>query len=97
MPERSTAPSRRPASRPWRLELLAETAGMSRTAFAAAFRARMRLTPSRYLAGLRLALAEQSIAAGNGLKRAAQAAGYASPAALSRALSRRRRTSPPPV
>lgn len=85
------------ASRPWRLELLAETAGMSRTAFAAAFRARMGLTPGRYLAGLRLALAEQSIAAGNGLKRAAQAAGYASPAALSRALSRRRRTSPPPV
>jgi len=76
---------------PWRLESLAETAGMSRTAFAATFRARMGVTPGSYLAGLRLAIAEQAIGAGSGLKRAAQAAGYASPAALSRALARRRR------
>lgn len=79
---------------PWNLESLAETAGMSRTAFATAFRIRMGVTPGRYLAGLRLAVAEQAIAAGSGLKRAAQASGYASPAALSRALSRARSPAP---
>jgi len=79
------------AAAPWRLESLADTAGMSRTAFAATFRERMGVTPGSYLAGLRLAIAEQAIGAGTGLKRAAQAAGYASPAALSRALARRRR------
>ncbi|MFC5302291.1 AraC family transcriptional regulator [Azospira restricta] len=80
----------------WNLESLAATAGMSRTAFAAAFRERMGATPGRYLAGLRLAVAEQAVVAGHGLKRAAQASGYASPAALSRALSRRRRRPPTP-
>lgn len=74
----------------WSLESMAEAAGMSRTAFAKAFRERMRMTPGKYLAGLRLALAEQSVAAGQGLKRAARMAGYASPSTLSRALSARR-------
>ena len=75
---------------PWSLESMAEAAGMSRTAFAEGFRERMRMTPGKYLAGLRLALAEQAVAAGQGLKRAAQVAGYASPATLSRAMSVRR-------
>lgn len=75
---------------PWSLESMAETAGMSRTAFAQTFRERMRMTPGKYLGGLRLALAEQSVAAGQGLKRAARVAGYASPSTLSRALSARR-------
>jgi len=74
----------------WSLESMAEAAGMSRTAFAKAFRERMRMTPGKYLAGLRLALAEQSVAVGQGLKRAARMAGYASPSTLSRALSVRR-------
>ena len=76
---------------PWSLESLAEAAGMSRTAFSQSFRQRMNITPGKYLAGLRLALAEQSVAAGQGLKQAARAAGYASPATLSRALSLHRR------
>lgn len=75
---------------PWSLEALSARAGMSRTAFAVAFRDKMGCTPGSYLAGLRLAIAEQHIARGSGLKRAARAAGYGSPAALSRALSRRR-------
>ena len=68
---------------------MAEAAGMSRTAFAEGFLERMRMTPGKYLAGLRLALAEQAVAAGQVLKRAAQVAGYASPATLSRAMSRK--------
>lgn len=79
----------RPAAR-WRLESLADEAGMSRTAFAVGFRERMGVTPGGYLARLRLAIAEDAVHAGKGLKRAALAAGYASPAALSRALARRR-------
>lgn len=79
----------RPAA-PWSLEAMAETAGMSRTAFAENFRARMGITPGNYLGRLRLGIAEQAVLAGSGLKRAARAAGYASPSALSRALSRSR-------
>lgn len=78
------------AAHPWTLESLAACAGMSRTAFALAFRNKMGVTSGQYLSCLRLAIAEQSVAAGHGLKRAALAAGFASPAALSRALSRRR-------
>ncbi|MCB1895256.1 MAG: helix-turn-helix transcriptional regulator [Zoogloeaceae bacterium] len=74
----------------WSLESLADRAGMSRTAFAQRFRDEMGQTPGSYLAGLRLAIAERSIGRGEGLKRAARAAGYRSPAALSRALGRRR-------
>lgn len=83
---------------PWSLESLAERARMSRTAFAVGFRERMGATPGAYLAGLRLSIADQALRSGQGLKRAARAAGYASPSALSRALSRRRGaalTSPP--
>jgi len=81
---------------PWTLESLSGEAGMSRTAFARTFRERMGMTPGHYLGGLRLALADQAVRAGEGLKRAAGIAGYASPAALSRALSRRRRPSAAP-
>ncbi|MCP5268796.1 MAG: cupin domain-containing protein [Zoogloeaceae bacterium] len=80
---------------PWTLESMADTAGMSRTAFSTTFRERMGLTPGNYLSKLRLGIAEQSVTAGEGLKRAAQAAGYASPAALSRALSRQREKAGP--
>lgn len=75
----------------WSLERLAELAGMSRTAFAVGFRALMERPPGAYLAELRLAQAEREVAAGRGLKLAARASGYASAAALSRALARRRR------
>ncbi|MCB1887048.1 MAG: helix-turn-helix transcriptional regulator [Rhodocyclaceae bacterium] len=74
----------------WTLVRLAERAGMSRTAFASAFRDQMGCTPGHYLAELRLAIAERHVARGDGLQRAAGAAGYGSPAALSRALGRRR-------
>lgn len=76
--------------RAWTLELMAETAGMSRTVFANRFRTVMGATPKRYLADFRLMLARKVIDEQKGLKHAARVAGYASPAALSRALSRTR-------
>lgn len=74
----------------WTLQTLADEAGMSRTAFAERFRQVMQLTPGRYLAAVRLAIARSVLDAGQGLKQAARASGYESPAALSRALSRTR-------
>lgn len=79
---------------PWTLERLAEIAGMSRTAFATAFRACMQQTPGRYLADLRLNLARQAGAHGKTLKEAARLTGYASASALSRALARARVSQP---
>lgn len=72
----------------WTLESLAETAGMSRTAYATRFRALMNQPPGKYLGVLRLSIASRTVRSGLGLKRAASAAGYASVSALSRALSR---------
>jgi AraC-like DNA-binding protein len=74
----------------WDLELLAQEAGMSRTAFATKFHATMRRPPGKYLAGIRLALAQRAVDQGKGLKEAARAAGYANSSALSRALTRSR-------
>ena len=75
---------------PWSIERMAEEAGLSRTAFALRFRERLGVTPRRYLNAYRMTIARRVIEAGSGLKRAAQAAGYESPSALSRALSRTR-------
>lgn len=72
----------------WTLELLAEEAGMSRTAFANTFREVIRETPGRYLSTIRLAIAQRAVHLGKGLKAAARDAGYTNPSALSRALSR---------
>lgn len=72
----------------WTLENLAEEAGMSRTAFANTFRQIMNQPPGKYLAKIRLAIARRAVESGKGLKIAARDAGYASPSALSRALSR---------
>lgn len=81
----------------WSLERLAEEAGMSRTAFAGTFRQVMRQTPGKYLAAIRLAIAQQAVTAGKGLKLAAKEAGYANASALSRALSRRAQTAISPA
>lgn len=72
----------------WTLESLAETAGMSRTAYATRFRTLMNQPPGKYLGLLRLSIASRTVRSGMGLKRAARDAGYASVSALSRALSR---------
>jgi AraC-like DNA-binding protein len=74
----------------WRLESMAEQAGMSRTAFANRFREALDTTPGKYLARLRLAIAQRAVASGDGLKQAARRTGYGNTSALSRALSRAR-------
>jgi AraC-like DNA-binding protein len=70
----------------WTLERMADEAGMSRSAFADTFRNVVGTTPGDYLREWRLQLARTGIAAGQPLKRVAAEVGYASPAALSRAL-----------
>ena len=74
----------------WDLELLAEEAGMSRTAFATKFHETMRRPPGKYLAAIRLALAQRAVDLGKGLKEAARIAGYENSSALSRALTKAR-------
>lgn len=74
---------------PWDLPRLAAAAGMSRSAFAAAFRQQVGVAPGDYLAQWRMALAGQQLARGEPLKSVAQALGYSSPSALSRAFSAR--------
>lgn len=74
----------------WDLELLAQEAGMSRTAFATKFHQTMRRPPGKYLAALRLAMAQRAVDLGKGLKEAARLAGYTNRSALSRALVKAR-------
>ena len=74
----------------WDLALLAQEAGMSRTAFATKFHDTMRRPPGKYLAAIRLALAQRAVDLGKGLKEAARVAGYDSSSALSRALAKSR-------
>lgn len=74
----------------WDLALLAQEAGMSRTAFATKFHETMRRPPGKYLAAIRLALAQRAVDLGKGLKEAAKVAGYQNSSALSRALTKAR-------
>lgn len=73
----------------WTLEKLAETAGMSRTQFAVTFKDRVGITPMGYLSGWRLDIARAELEAGRQVKSVATLCGFASPAAFSRAFSRR--------
>ncbi len=72
----------------WDLALLAQEAGMSRTAFATKFHETMRRPPGKYLTAIRLAIAQRAVDLGKGLKEAARLAGYENSSALSRALAR---------
>lgn len=79
---------------PWTLPSLAEAAGMSRSAFAAAFTREVGLAPGEYVASWRIALAGRRLAQGEPLKAVAQALGYSSASSLSRAFSARQGASP---
>lgn len=68
----------------WDLDAMAGEAGMSRSAFAAAFKREVGESPAAYLLHWRIALAQQRLAAGEPLKAVAAGLGY-SPNALSRA------------
>jgi AraC-like DNA-binding protein len=71
----------------WTLERMAQTAGMSRTAFANGFRDIVGRTPADYLADWRIALAQSRLRAGHPIKLLAEELGYANPSALSRAFA----------
>lgn len=76
----------RPAE-PWTLDSLAHVAGMSRSRFADVFAQTVGQPPARYLAGFRIALAQDALRRGEPLERIAEQVGYGSGAALSRAFS----------
>lgn len=78
----------------WRLETMARAAGMSRSAFAAAFRREVGATPAEYLADWRLAIAQDALRDGQPLKAIAARLGYGSASALSRVFAQRLGTSP---
>ena len=69
----------------WSLEELGDAAGMSRSAFANAFRDSVGVTPGSYLQRWRVGLAQKALLEGKSLKLIAQDVGYGSEAALSRA------------
>jgi AraC-like DNA-binding protein len=73
--------------RRWSLAAMASAAGMSRSAFAAAFKAAVGATPGEYLLRWRVALAQTQLRAGASVKATSDALGYGSPAAFSRAFA----------
>lgn len=73
----------------WPVERMAREAGMSRAGFTAAFKAVTGMTPAEHLSDWRLTLAAQALRNGEPLKRVADAVGYGSAAALSKAFTRR--------
>lgn len=78
----------------WSLEAMAERAGMSRSAFAAHFKAVLDQTPANYLADWRLTLAQARLRQGRPVKQIADELGYANASALSRLFSQRLGQSP---
>lgn len=78
----------------WSLDDLATVAGMSRSAFASAFRDAVGMTPGQYLQGWRVGLAQQALRQGRPLKIVASDVGYGSEAALSRAFKAHSGVSP---
>lgn len=78
----------------WPLERMAAIAGMSRSAFAAAFKSATGTTPASYLTDWRLTLATSMIRTGRPVKLIAAELGFASTASLSRAFRQRMGVSP---
>ena len=78
----------------WSLARMAECAGMSRSAFAAHFKAIVGQTPADYLAHWRLTLAQSQLRQGRAIKAIAGELGYANASALSRLFAQKLGTSP---
>ncbi|GAB3252181.1 AraC family transcriptional regulator [Chitinimonas naiadis] len=78
----------------WRLETLAQTAGMSRARFSAHFHATIGQTPGDYLLGWRISLAQQLLREGQPISLVAGAVGYDSASALARVFRRQTGSSP---
>ncbi|KRC78579.1 AraC family transcriptional regulator [Achromobacter sp. Root83] len=79
---------------PWTLAALAARAGMSRSAFAAAFKDVVGQPPADYLADWRLTLAQARLQEGLAVKTIAAELGYANASALSRVFSQKMGASP---
>ncbi|MCA2998488.1 MAG: AraC family transcriptional regulator [Rhodocyclaceae bacterium] len=69
----------------WALEQMAQTAGMSRSAFAAEFKLQLGISPAEYLLRWRVSLAQSMLLAGSSIKLVSEKLGYASAASFSRA------------
>lgn len=78
----------REPERPWSLDELAALAGMSRARFATRFREAVQATPGDHLVGCRIAKAQELLRQGSRMKSVAEAVGYASASALTRAFTR---------
>jgi AraC-like DNA-binding protein len=81
-----TALHDRPAEA-WNLESMAQAAGMSRSAFASAFKAHLGDTPADYLLRWRVSIMQTLLRDGASIKAAADQLGYATAASLSRAFT----------
>lgn len=80
--------------RPWDLNIMAEHAHISRSVLAAHFKSVVGQPPMAYLAGLRVALAQQHLLKGKSLKTVAFDVGYGSVSALTKAFVRERGLAP---
>lgn len=69
----------------WTLEQMAQTAGMSRSAFAAEFKLQVGIGPAEYLLTWRVSLAQSMLQEGSSIKLVGEKLGYASAASFSRA------------
>jgi AraC-like DNA-binding protein len=80
--------------KPWSLAGMAQAAGLSRSAFAARFKAALGETPADYLAHWRLSVAKVELRKGRSIKSLAGELGYATPSALSRVFAHKLGLSP---
>lgn len=80
--------------RAWTLPLMADAAGMSRSAFAARFKQIVGETPADYLTGWRISVAQAQLRGGRPVKAVAAELGYANASALSRVFTQRVGASP---
>lgn len=78
----------------WTLPRMAECAGMSRSAFAAAFKSQVGQGPAEYLADWRLSIAQARLRRGASIKTVASELGYSGASALSRVFAQRLGRSP---
>jgi AraC-like DNA-binding protein len=78
----------------WRLETMAERAGMSRSAFAVKFKQTLGVTPADYLADWRMSIAKSLLTSGKSVQLIADHLGYANASALSRVFAQRVGVSP---
>ena len=78
----------------WSLDAMAQCAGLSRSVFAATFKAHVGETPAEYLVQWRLSIAQSELRKGAAIKQLAGDLGYASAAALSRVFAQKVGVSP---